>query len=306
MSTIKTIQGDSEKEIKKMPDESIDIICIDPPYLYLKKQRLERPFNENAFFTECKRVLTKEGFIIMFGRGSSFYRWNTILAELGFTFKEEIIWDKRMVSSPLMALSRVHETVSIHTKGKASINNVKVPYLEMKGHNIDGIVRDIERLRRALNNPQSLKNIQTFLEWRQKGMDDVPDNVEAYNPYGKPKQKTGVTVRNHLLDFNRCLSVAKAIEKGQNEKSIICQTRDHYSVMHPTQKPVRLIERLLALCVPSDKNPVVVADFFAGSFSCGVACWNMGLDFIGIEIDEEYYKAGAERIAELTKQPKLF
>ena len=33
----------------------------------------------------------------MFGRGESFYRWNTILADLKFTFKEEIIWDKSIV-----------------------------------------------------------------------------------------------------------------------------------------------------------------------------------------------------------------
>ncbi len=30
----------------------------------------------------------------MFGRGESFYRWNTILSELKFTFKEEIVWNK--------------------------------------------------------------------------------------------------------------------------------------------------------------------------------------------------------------------
>ena len=34
--------GDSEIEILKLKDESIDIICIDPPYLYLKNQKLNR------------------------------------------------------------------------------------------------------------------------------------------------------------------------------------------------------------------------------------------------------------------------
>ncbi|KAA6304751.1 DNA adenine methyltransferase YhdJ, partial [termite gut metagenome] len=68
------------------------------------------------FFGEVERVLKKEGFIVLFGRGTSFYRWNTILADLGFNFKEEFIWDKGYCTSPLMPISRVHETISIHTK----------------------------------------------------------------------------------------------------------------------------------------------------------------------------------------------
>ena len=117
MSNITAIHGDSEVEIRKIPSESIDIICMDPPYLYLVGQRLERPFDEQAFFTECKRVLTKDGMIIMFGRGESFYRWNTILSSLGLKFKEEIVWNKIYTSSPLLNISRVHETISIFSKG---------------------------------------------------------------------------------------------------------------------------------------------------------------------------------------------
>ena len=122
-----------------LPDESIDVVCIDPPYLYLKNQKLERPFDEQRFFAECKRLLTKKGFIVMFGRGTSFYRWNTMLDGLGFVFKEEVIWDKSYVSSPLMPMSRIHETVSILTKKEGIINKVKIPYLEMKGNDIDSL-----------------------------------------------------------------------------------------------------------------------------------------------------------------------
>lgn len=93
--------------MKRIPDASVDCVLTDPPYLYLKNQKLDRSFDEQAFFAEVKRILKKDGFIVMFGRGTSFYRWNTILADLGFNFKEEIIWDKSYISSPLMAISRV-------------------------------------------------------------------------------------------------------------------------------------------------------------------------------------------------------
>lgn len=113
---INIYNSDNLEIMAKMPDESIDVICIDPPYLYLKNQKLERPFDEQKFFTECKRVLTKDGFIVMFGRGSSFYRWNTILEDLKFNFKEEIIWNKRRITSPALALGRLHECISIFSK----------------------------------------------------------------------------------------------------------------------------------------------------------------------------------------------
>lgn len=282
MSNIKAIHGDSEEEIRKIPSESIDIICMDPPYLYLVGHRLEPPFDEQAFFTECKRVLTKDGMIVMFGRGESFYRWNTILANLGLKFKEEIVWDKRYSSSPLMNIIRVHETISIFAKGGGGICKVKVPYLEMKGHDLDAIITDVKRLCTVFGNPKTLEAVQLFLKDK---------SIE----YGK-ERGLSTTVSSPIKDINRSVSCIRMVSDGMHEKTIISLTRDHYKTIHPTQKPVRLLERLLNLCLPKGKDHVLVADFFAGSFSCAEACHNLGLDFIGVEIDEEYYNAGMGRI----------
>lgn len=83
-----------------------------------------------------------------------------------------------------------------------------------------------------------------------------------------------------------------------NEKSIIKQVRDHYSAIHPTQKPIRLLERLLALVIPKDKEAkdIVVADFFGGSFSTMEAVYNMGMQGISTEIDKEYFEAGKNEL----------
>ena len=162
--SIQLFNCDNLELMTKMEDESVDVILTDPPYLYLKNQKLERPFDEQLFFSECKRVLTKNGFIVLFGRGTSFYRWNTILDDLDFVFKEEIVWNKSHGTSPLMAITRIHETVSIFTKCKGIINKVKVPYLEMKGHNIDSIVTDIKRMKTTFTNAKSMKAVLDFLE----------------------------------------------------------------------------------------------------------------------------------------------
>jgi len=332
MNNLQLYNADNLEVMATLPDETIDVICIDPPYLYLKNQKLERPFDEQRFFTECKRLLTKKGFIVMFGRGTSFYRWNTVLDGLGFVFKEEVIWNKSYVSSPLMPISRIHETVSILTKKEGGINKVKVPYLKMKRHDIDSIVTDIKRMKSALKNTKSLNAVLEFLENNKVPTDK--DNVISTsissviktqdrcasvmagiqnglneksiirNYEDKTFERKHKTTADKTKELDRCTAVVQAMEYGLNEKTIIKQVRDHYNTIHPTQKPVRLLERLLALVIPKDKprNEIVVADFFAGSMSCMEAVYNMGMKGIATEIDQEYFQAGKQRIENLSKK----
>ena len=220
--------ADNLEIMATLPDESIDVVCIDPPYLYLKNQKLERPFDEQRFFAECKRLLTKKGFIVMFGRGTSFYRWNTILDGLGFVFKEEVIWDKSYVSSPLMPMSRIHETISILTKKEGVINKVKIPYLEMKRHDIDSIVTDIKRMKSALKNTKSLNAVLEFLENNKVPTDK--DNVIS------------TSISSVIKTQDRCASVMSGIQNGLNEKSIIrtdrynCDTFTKYNTISTQDK----------------------------------------------------------------------
>lgn len=45
--------------MKRIPDASVDCVLTYPPYLYLKNQKLDRSFDEQAFFAEVKRILKK-------------------------------------------------------------------------------------------------------------------------------------------------------------------------------------------------------------------------------------------------------
>ena len=75
-----------ETGLAKIPDNSVNCILTDPPYLYLKNQKLDTPFDEDLVFAEFKRILKRDGFIVLFGRGmlyaiapeSSGSRWNTV------------------------------------------------------------------------------------------------------------------------------------------------------------------------------------------------------------------------------------
>ena len=65
------------------------------------------------------------------------------------------------------------------------------------------------------------------------------------------------------------------------------------SGLHPTQKPVALLEYLINTYT-NEGNTVL--DFTMGSGSTGVACMNTNRKFIGIELDENYFKIANERI----------
>lgn len=285
---LKMVNGDCLDVLKDIESDSIDCILTDPPYKYLKGQKLDREFEEAIFFPECKRVLKKDGFIVLFGRGTSFYRWNTRLADLGFVFKEEIVWDKAYNSSPVGTVSRVHETISIHSSG-GIINKVKVPYLEMKGHDIPAIIQDINRLKAVFNNTLALDAVISLLD---KFEDKSVSNSRLFNSKRKPKHTT-TAQPSTLMNMDRSAAVVSMIANGMNEKTIIRQVRDHYKADHPTKKPVGLIERLLNLVT---KKGDMVLDPFAGSFSTGIACLNTGRHFIGVEIDPEYCAAGVQRM----------
>lgn len=63
--------------------------------------------------------------------------------------------------------------------------------------------------------------------------------------------------------------------------------------LHPTQKPVALMEYLIKTYTNENETAL---DFTMGSGSTGVACKNLNRNFIGIELDESYFKIAEERI----------
>jgi len=70
---------------------------------------------------------------------------------------------------------------------------------------------------------------------------------------------------------------------------------------HPTQKPVALMEYLIKTYTNEGET---VLDFTMGSGTTGVACKNLNRNFIGIELDPEYFKIAEKRINDKVKELK--
>ena len=89
------------------------------------------------------------------------------------------------------------------------------------------------------------------------------------------------------------------VTHSNNLKTIINFKKVHHTkAVHPTEKPVNILEHLI---VEPDYNPSVILDPFMGSGSTGVAAKKLNRSFIGIELDEEYFKIASDRIGSTGK-----
>ena len=126
--------------------------------------------------------------------------------------------------------------------------------------------------------------------------------LPTYNPQmwiGEECHSRGNVIGKSQKDFSRNTNYGdfNAVETEGNlkyPKSILTFSKPHPSIsIHPTQKPVELLEWLIKTYTNEGET---VLDNCMGSGSTGVACVNTNRKFIGIELDQEYYKIAKDRI----------
>jgi site-specific DNA-methyltransferase (adenine-specific) len=92
----------------------------------------------------------------------------------------------------------------------------------------------------------------------------------------------------------------KWLEIGYNPKDVWSVTGlhkiDEEREMHPTQKPLEIIERIVKAGSPTDD---IVLDLFLGSGTTAVACVGLRRNYIGFEISSEYCQNTEKRLSEL-------
>lgn len=151
--------------------------------------------------------------------------------------------------------------------------------------------------KRAANFAQApympLKNCESVLVFSYATIAANSANRMRYNPQG-------------LVSINRVCKGKKANDHRPNRRTQpdYTQTKTGYPTqildfpkdakpVHPTQKPVALMEYLIKTYTNEGET---VLDFAMGSGSTGVACLNTGREFIGIEKDEKYFEIAKGRI----------
>ena len=113
-------------------------------------------------------------------------------------------------------------------------------------------------------------------------------------PYEEIKEIDAMYVQDIYRKMNVENPQVFNLWQGGKSKSNVLEYKKDNDGYHPTQKPVKLLEDLIQT-YSNEGNTVL--DFTMGSGSTGVACVNLKRNFIGIELEEEYFKIAEERIS---------
>ena len=129
----------------------------------------------------------------------------------------------------------------------------------------------------------------------------------TYNPQGifktDGKPRGGVNPSKTELGFGRGIKKKYKQTVSGYPKSIVSIGSNNIKNVHPTQKPVELMEYLIKTY--TNENDAVL-DFCIGSGTTAAACERLKRKWIGIEIEEKYCEIAAKRIEAERKQLKLF
>jgi len=172
----------------------------------------------------------------------------------------------------------------------------------IKNYKYDWIWKKVNRFTGALNSSfmpmKSHENITIFVN---KGKPTFNKQLREGKPYIS-KQTKG---HGDFTEHGNTKGHTTINKGGRNPCSIINIKADNKkeSGLHPTQKPVELMEYLIKTYTNENET---VLDFTMGSGTTGVACVNTNRNFIGIELDETYFNIAEERIEKHTKQERLF
>lgn len=139
-------------------------------------------------------------------------------------------------------------------------------------------------------NRMPLKNHENVLVFYKKLPKYYPQDLILLD---KPIKKAKI---NNMKVFgkrnNESLNKVHVKKYTNYPKSVIDFPRDS-KTFHPTQKPVALFEYLIKTYT---KEGETVLDNCMGSFTTAIACINTKRNYIGFEMDEEYWKLGNERV----------
>ena len=136
--------------------------------------------------------------------------------------------------------------------------------------------------KRGFNNTRGkalASGYEPILFW-SKGKSSTFNSIKIKSNLDRPEYKTG-TLKDGIT-LSDVWNDIPALPHNSKEK-----------VDHPTQKPIKLMERIVTLFTNEGDT---VLDFCMGSGSTGVACLNLNRNFIGIEKDLKYFNIAKSRV----------
>ncbi len=276
-NNIKVILGDCLEKLSEVPNKSIQLICIDPPY-NIGKDSWDTINNYNDFMMSVIQILETKlrdnGSFMMFHNDMEAI--SELMVEIKrktkFVFRQMLVWNKRFDNSPKKGFMD-----GFVVKDDMHNWNKMCEYILF--YTFDNSHKLAETRKQLGVNQVTIS--QEILS-RTGGLTGWYSNLET----GKnlPTRETIVPIEKHLH-----LTYDDIVPKFNNQKT-------HHSVwnydmakridIHVTPKPVELLKNIIIHT--TDENDLVL-DCFAGSGSMGYACAETKRQCILIEKEEKYY-----------------
>ncbi len=293
------ILGDSLEQMKLIESETIDLIIADPPYWKVISEKWDYQWRTEQdyiqwsiqWITEAGRILRKGGSFYVFG----YFRTLALLVpyfdELGLELRQQIMIDKGMRAVSGRA-----------TKNYKMFPNVTESCLFIIKDSKPFIKKTLKERQKALN--LSSKEINEALGvasygggmWSIYAGNNICEQVPTLELWQKLQE---------ILQFDMPYSKIAQTFNPQMGVTDVWRDIDFYEEkrFHPTQKPMKLIKRLLL--ASSNENDLVL-DPFGGSGATALACLALKRQFITIELDESYHQVISERVKESLEPQGLF
>jgi len=287
----KIILGDALKELKKIPDESCDVIICDPPYNIGKDFGNNTDKRElNEYVSWCRKWIN-ESIRIMKPTGTMFiYGFSEILAYLSVEIpinKRWLIWhytNKNVAS--LNFWQRSHEAIICAWKDKPIFNKdrIREPYTEGFLNGAAGKVRKGTAGRFSSNGKETIYN--------------------AHKGGALPRDVIKIPALAGGAGMNERWFICKTCKGQVFEPRELKKHTGHEIVKHPTQKPLALSKKLITSAMPG-KDGVVLVPFVGTGSEC-VAAKILGQSYIGFEMNPDYIKLAKKYLENTRYIPELF
>ena len=303
---INLMHGDCLERMKEIKSGSVDMILTDPPYGNVKgmlyKEMIE--FNSNhdwdtcidheAMLAECNRILRTNGALVLFSQDPYTAKLTTDThGNLPFSYR--MTWLKDNYGHALLAKKaplNYTEDVCVFFKKYDTLGEHPLR------NSVEALVEHIGKTKKAIFSEMGHQGACKFFRYDtdQFALCTEKTYEELIKIYGIDKLENFKLYSELVkIDLNFRAKSAKVfnLHDGKKYKSNVLEYRKDYTGMHPTQKPVLLLEDLINTYTnPGD----TVLDFTMGSGSTGVACINTDRNFIGIEMGDHYFKVAQQRI----------
>ena len=307
--------------LKEVPDKSVDLIVTDPPYGIMRgggktKERMygamawDKAVEPEAIMPEFARVLRPRGRLVMFSMEplSAAYIANKYPL-LNFAYKlywrkncpglilgckkkpvsyiEEVLVFNRADLPPQLDADKQHPLREYFLTEKEKSGLQPADFRELLGNGMAS--RYFTRGEQfSCPTKDAYEKLQSTGHFR-KPFEEVKALDAEFKASREEKRK------QELKDYSEKYPTIFNLPEGAKSKANILEYEKDLLGLHPTQKPVALVEDL----IKTYSNPRdVVLDTFMGSGTTAVACIKTGRNFIGFELSPEYHALATQRIAD--------